>query len=379
MSFGKLGAMGRGMGHLGALGRTVSPLSLLSSIVGLGDSNTAGGSGLASSYFNQLTARGRGQFKFIYNAGVAGERSDQFLARVDADVIAKSPKVCVIQGPANDFLQAIDDATIRENYRQINSKLRNAGIAAIFVSAYPLDSANTRPPAHNAWLSAWCPQVGARYFDAFSLLTDGSNNFNATYGAGDGTHTNAAGGALVADAFNAEFANTWSAWPIASSNTASSLNLISNALALPDSNADGFPDGWAGVGSVGATFAASMVDDGTRGRGMKATLTGATACGFEVNLSSGFSVGDQLLSMFDARISSGLSVSMGVRFIGPSTNSLIYSPWAAATDSGIFAGTHTVPATTTAVRYRFFATGTGTLEVFKPTLRNLTLSPYDYA
>ena len=355
--------------------------SLQSNFVAFGDSNTAGSGdvgGPADAYAGQMAVRSRGRFKMLFNSGVPGERSDQIIARMDADLATYSPDIAFIMMGTNNIEQSYAQSAFQADCISAASKCRAAGLVPVFLALFPNDNHPTETLAYNAWLAAWCASNRHWFVDVHTPLGNGSGGWNVTYKQ-DALHAKVAGDVLVSDTILAALsANVWTAWPVPTSDVVSNDNLLVNSLSMLDSDVNGVPDGWF---TFGSNIVAEMVNDVDRGRGVKLTLTGATAAGLQANtVATNFTVGDVILPLFDARISSGLSTSMGVRFIGPNTNGLLLTPWAAAFD-GIGHGKLTIPGATTSLSYRIYATGTGTIELFarNSLLRNLTRSPFaDY-
>lgn len=85
----------------------------------------------------------------IINSGISGNRSDQMLARIQSDVIAHSPDVCVLMPTVNDRTNNIPIATAEQTIRSIIEQLQGAGIKVTVVS----------PPLYTSNLDQWKPWV----------------------------------------------------------------------------------------------------------------------------------------------------------------------------------------------------------------------------
>ncbi len=137
------------------------------------------------------------------NKGVAGERTDQIIARLGA-ILALRPKVTVMLLGTNDTSQSIPEATIKRNLNIIYKALRSIGskVVAItipdrFAPTALLSSANeTIRQNVNSWILS-NPDV---------ISVDSSMLNDASYFS-DGLHTNAAGAYLLGTAV-AEKLNT---------------------------------------------------------------------------------------------------------------------------------------------------------------------------
>lgn len=75
-------------------------------------------------------------FKLLKNAGVGGQRVDQFNARLDADVFAYNPAWVMVLGGTNDLVQGYDADTIYTNLKTVWSAILAKGIRLI-VSTVP--------------------------------------------------------------------------------------------------------------------------------------------------------------------------------------------------------------------------------------------------
>lgn len=85
----------------------------------------------------------------IINAGVSGNTSTQMLARLQSDVLALLPDVCVLMLTVNDRTNNIPIATHEANYRSIITQLKSAGIKVVVTS----------PPLYTSNLDLWKPWV----------------------------------------------------------------------------------------------------------------------------------------------------------------------------------------------------------------------------
>lgn len=74
----------------------------------------------------------------IINAGVAGDRAPTALARLDRDVIAHKPHICVVNFCLNDLSETVEEYTTA--LREIFTRLRAAGIAPILLTPSMLNT-----------------------------------------------------------------------------------------------------------------------------------------------------------------------------------------------------------------------------------------------
>ncbi len=113
---------------------TVSP-----SVVVLGDSLTApigDPNNTAQDWF--ATANADANMQLLANAGIGGETTDQILARVDDDVLARAPQFTTVLAGTNDVFKGVDAATIQTNLSMIYDKLEFTNVGIIAFTIPPL-------------------------------------------------------------------------------------------------------------------------------------------------------------------------------------------------------------------------------------------------
>ncbi len=109
-------------------------------LICFGDSLTAGVGAQPGTAYPDLLS---GNVKFpVINAGVSGDTTTTALARLQRDVLDKSPRVVIVELGANDFLQAPSpnaENYVFENLKQIVLQIQDAGavvvIADVFITA----------------------------------------------------------------------------------------------------------------------------------------------------------------------------------------------------------------------------------------------------
>jgi acyl-CoA thioesterase I len=95
-----------------------------SAIITFGDSLTAGyGAAAGEDYPTGLSQRIGTP---VVNAGVSGDTTQTALARIDADVLAASPRIVVVGLGGNDYLGGVALATTEANLRTIIRKIQDA-------------------------------------------------------------------------------------------------------------------------------------------------------------------------------------------------------------------------------------------------------------
>ena len=138
---------------------------------------------------------------YSVEAGVAGERSDQILARVDS-VIAEGVHGLTLMAGTNDAEQSIPVATYMANMEAIAVKARAAGIPLVVGLVPPKDTNVDLVTAYNLALREWAARSGIRLADTHAPLVDKTDGtLAAAYDSGDGIHPNTEGHRLIAKAF----------------------------------------------------------------------------------------------------------------------------------------------------------------------------------
>jgi acyl-CoA thioesterase-1 len=124
------------------------------------------------------------------NAGVGGNTSAQMLARFDADVVAKNPRVVVILAGTNDLYQATTTVAPTSIFNMVQKALA-ANIKVIVGTIPPIGdwsrAVNADPDAGNAAVLRWNDEIrmgadmyGYKVADFYKamLLPDGTQNFS---------------------------------------------------------------------------------------------------------------------------------------------------------------------------------------------------------
>jgi lysophospholipase L1-like esterase len=147
-------------------------------IVGLGDSTTAGTPGFKTPREHPPTGAGDVESQYAYwlmrahpdwevlNRGVNGERADQIRARFDRDVVHAAASVVIVIGGVNDIYQGRPAEAVQEELQAIYEMARTAGIAVVAGTIVPYNTAtadqNSRMRAVNEWIRGYA----ARQHDA---------------------------------------------------------------------------------------------------------------------------------------------------------------------------------------------------------------------
>lgn len=140
----------------------------------------------------------------IINAGVPGNTTVDMLARINADVISKSPDVCVLMMTVNDKTHSLTLAQHETNVRSIISQLRAANIKVVITSP-PVYRSDI--PSWQAWVEkdqAIAGELGIHYVDIWreysAIYLYNASTFNALYvNSADLVHQSIAGNAKIAE------------------------------------------------------------------------------------------------------------------------------------------------------------------------------------
>ena len=100
-------------------------------IIAFGDSLTAGyGAGAGEDWPSRVSALIGTP---IINAGVSGDTTEGALARIDADVLSRQPRIVIVGLGGNDFLRQVPIATTEANLRTIVRKINEAGAMVVIL------------------------------------------------------------------------------------------------------------------------------------------------------------------------------------------------------------------------------------------------------
>ena len=102
-----------------------------SAVIAFGDSLTAGyGAAAGEDYPSRLSA----QLGLpVINAGVSGDTTEAALARIEADVLARNPRIVIVGLGGNDFLRQVPIAATEANLRTIVQRIQGAGAMVVLL------------------------------------------------------------------------------------------------------------------------------------------------------------------------------------------------------------------------------------------------------
>lgn len=199
------------------------------------------------------------------NAGISGNTTAQMLARVQTDVVAYKPAVCVVLGGTNDSAAPVSLANFASNITGIVVALRKAAILPVLCTIPTINSAPQRAIiiGYNNWLRRYASQQGITLLDYYPQTVDPAtgNLLQTAMGNADGTHPGDIGyaslGKYAADTL-APMVGA-SAIPIASDNT-DAANLLQDGLFLGNVS-NGIASGWSVYGTMPSGATTSVVTD----------------------------------------------------------------------------------------------------------------------
>ena len=111
------------------------------SIVAFGDSLTAGYGAAKGQDYPSVLSSGIGES--IINAGVNGDTTESAMKRLDAEVIARRPRIVIVGLGGNDYLRRVPIATTESNLRTIVRRIQEGGSAVILLGfQFPSIQAN---------------------------------------------------------------------------------------------------------------------------------------------------------------------------------------------------------------------------------------------
>jgi len=136
-------------------------------IVGLGDSTTAGTPGFRSPLEAPPDGRGNPESQYAFwmmrahpewtvlNRGVNGERSDEIRARFARDVLEAHPDYAIILAGVNDIYQGLPPEAIERNLGPMYAESIDAGIVPVAATVLPYNVATERDNLAMRELNHW--------------------------------------------------------------------------------------------------------------------------------------------------------------------------------------------------------------------------------
>jgi lysophospholipase L1-like esterase len=140
------------------------------------------------------------------NRGIGGQTTAQMLLRFQADVVALSPSIVVIEAGSNDVRLGATDEQIEANLTSLTQLASANSIQVVLASLTPVcDCFVPRTPSRplsrlraiNQWIQRYTKRNGFVYLDYWTPLADSHGMMRREYTV-DGVHPNDAGYAPMA-------------------------------------------------------------------------------------------------------------------------------------------------------------------------------------
>jgi lysophospholipase L1-like esterase len=367
----------------------------------MGDSISQSGSDdstgfMRPSWFNIACIKSNQRLLYVKNSAIAGQRTDNMVARFDTDVIAYHPRYCFIMGGTNDLSSGLNGIpagstpeTLRANIDWMVTRCKDNNIIPILCTIPPRDD-NTIPNiytltnSYNLWLKKYGAKNGVMVIDMYSIIVDPATGKYKTGFGVDGIHPNYNGLTLMGDLVVAQMNSILPAYgPYLSYSNIDPINMLTNGC-FTGTVTNGVPAGWTANNTavVTNTVVTDAVAVGSMARIQKA---GSGIGSLAQTISTGFSVGDKI--MFAGKIKTislndlSLSHDVTLTFDG-STGPVKLQPIAQfqnnINNGGTWFGQFTVPAGTTSMTVSLnLNAGDGTVQYGQVTVVNLTTQEAD--
>jgi len=177
-------------------------------IVGLGDSTTAGTPGFRSPIEAPPNGEGdpESQYAFwmmrshpqwtVLNRGVNGETAEEIRARLPRDVLLPRPAYAIILAGVNDMFGGQAAESVERHLAAMYADVLDAGIVPVAATVLPYNSATARASgdilALNAWVENLTKVLGILFCDTHAAVADPADS-NRLRGTPDGLHPDVAG------------------------------------------------------------------------------------------------------------------------------------------------------------------------------------------
>jgi lysophospholipase L1-like esterase len=136
--------------------------------------------------------------KDFVNRGIAGQTTDQVLARFLADVVALRPLAAVVLAGSNDLAAGMPPSAIADNLVMMGDVAKAHSVQPIFASLLPVsgEAAKTRTPDAikkvNSWIRDYCIRENFIYLDYYTAMADDKGMMKADL-SDDGVNPNGRG------------------------------------------------------------------------------------------------------------------------------------------------------------------------------------------
>lgn len=347
----------------------------------IGDSITAGTSN-GNSYFEKLIKRSGGAIKKLGNFGVGGATTSAILEKQVPLAIASGARLCFVQAGTNTV--ATSQETARQDMINILRTLRSNGVEPVVVSLLPRnDGSAGEHVKFNIWLGLYCRFNNFQFVNVFSKLSTVTGAYTPGYIL-DTVHPNTVGANIIADAVLSYIRQPFIEPFVALSDTAAdNYSAYPSAMSFGGVSAvDVAPTGYSKVGAGGVNSVIAPVGQEI-GNYLRTVITAGTDVGIRTTAVTLASLGWENTDRF----AWGATVRWTDTSQALGVNAQLTSPTFAAGDVGplpmslekggatgdvVSFYTEAQAISGTSISGYTGGTGTGTLDINRPILVNLT-------
>ena len=177
-------------------------------IVGLGDSTTAGTPGFRSPLEAPPNGDGNPESQYAFwmmrshpewtvlNRGVNGETAEEVRVRLPRDVLGPRPAYAIILAGVNDIFAGQRAETVERHLAAMYADVLDAGVVPVAATVLPYNSATARASGDiltlNAWIENLTKFLGILFCDTHAAVADPADS-NRLRGTPDGLHPDVAG------------------------------------------------------------------------------------------------------------------------------------------------------------------------------------------
>ena len=183
------------------------PLSRVT-IVGLGDSTTAGTPGFRSPLEAPPNGEGNPESQYAFwmmrshpdwivlNRGVNGETAEEVRARLLRDALGARPAYVIVLAGVNDIFAGQRPETVERHLAAMYADILDAGVVPVAATVLPYNSATVSASGDiltlNAWIENLTKVLGILFCDTHAAVADPADS-NRLRGTPDGLHPDVAG------------------------------------------------------------------------------------------------------------------------------------------------------------------------------------------
>lgn len=157
-------------------------------IVGLGDSTTAGTPGFRSPLESPPQGEGNPESQYAFwmmrahpewsvlNRGINGQTAAQVRARFGTDVLREHPTYVIVLAGVNDIFNGSPAETVERELAPVYADALDAGIVPVAASVLPYDRATDRATAAiftlNTWIESFAKVLDIPFSDTHAAVAD---------------------------------------------------------------------------------------------------------------------------------------------------------------------------------------------------------------